>query len=267
MSNELQQGWKKGKCPSVYGPIQSRRFGKSLGINLGDPYQKQCTWNCVYCQCGFGSKNSKRSFLDPRKLQASLIVALNQESSIECITLAGNCEPTLHPQFSKIIQLLLLLRNKRNENWKIIVLTNGENISNLEIRYALNSIDETYVKVDCVDEALFRRLNIPNGLVRRVGDQLDLIRLLERPRVQGLFWKCPERPLFSNWEDGHLQDYETQMRNLNPDSIHITTIDRWTALPKLKAVPSIELEALAERLRRHGIEACAFPAGLKEPGG
>jgi len=261
MGNELQQGWKIGKCPSVYGPIQSRRFGKSLGINLGDPYQKQCTWNCIYCQCGFGSKISKRSFLDPRELQTSLTEALNQESLVECITLAGNCEPTLHPQFSTIIELLLWMRDKRNESWRIIVLTNGENLQNLEIRDALDLVDETYVKVDCVDEALFRRLNIPRGAVQGVDEQLDQICLLKRPRIQGLFWKCPERPLFSNWEDTHLHDYETRMKNLNPDSIHITTIDRWTALPNLKAVPPNELEALAGRLRRHGIEACYFPAG------
>ena len=127
----------------IYGPVHSRRLGLSLGINLLPPDGKSCTFDCIYCECGFNKDFPPRQ---PRPTRAEVAVALEaqlrkmrEEGAMpDVLTFAGNGEPTSHPDFAGIIDDTIGLRNEYCPNAKISVLSNSTFIH----RPAVHDLDE-----------------------------------------------------------------------------------------------------------------------------
>jgi sulfatase maturation enzyme AslB (radical SAM superfamily) len=148
----------------VYGPVRSRRLGRSLGINLTPAHLKLCSFNCSYCQYGW-SEHSRRA-AEPafehwpsaatvaKAVAAAVRALLAQGDRIDRLTLAGHGEPTMHPKFKEVVAALRKLRDELVPGVPIAVLSNASTLDRADVREALAEIDERYMKLDAGDLAL-----------------------------------------------------------------------------------------------------------------
>ena len=115
----------------IFGPVKSRRLGISLGINLLPNNSKLCNFNCIYCECGWtpGKQELKQTFhprhIVKQKLEEHLSEMRNNKKELDVITFAGNGEPTMHPEFSGIVDDTIEIRNKYFPIARIAVLSNA----------------------------------------------------------------------------------------------------------------------------------------------
>lgn len=152
----------------IFGPVHSRRLGVSLGINLLPADGKVCTFDCIYCECGFNADHRPKQPLPTREevrsaLEARLRDMQQNGSTPDVLTFAGNGEPTAHPCFPEIIEDTLALRDKYFPNAKVSVLSNSTFIHRPAVFEALNKIDNNILKLDTVDEEYVRVLDRPAG--------------------------------------------------------------------------------------------------------
>lgn len=154
----------------VYGPVQSRRFGRSLGINLLPPGVRLCTFACRYCQCG-GVRARGRGvapFPSLESLDRALRRALAADPRLNDICFAGSGEPTLHPRFLEAVLLARQLRDRWAPWASVTVLSNGLAIEKKSVRGALALVDRAVVKLDAARDDLLRALDgAPRGLSAR----------------------------------------------------------------------------------------------------
>ena len=152
----------------IFGPIHSRRLGVSLGINLLPDDGKVCSFDCIYCECGFNAERRTKKLLPTRvevrtALEEKLKDMQANGPAPDVLTFAGNGEPTAHPHFPEIIEDTLALRDKYFPKAKVSVLSNSTFIDRPAVFEALNKIDNNILKLDPVDEEYIRQLDRPNG--------------------------------------------------------------------------------------------------------
>ena len=154
----LQQG-------IIYGPLKSRRLGRSLGINLLPTAFKLCSLNCSYCQHGWtkeltNSAEKHRGYLPSiLEIEQELYKALNRFRELDYITLSGNGEPTLHPDFPEIIDAIFEIKEKLMPNIGIAILSNSTTCWQPKIRQALTRIELPIMKLDVGNQASFKKMN------------------------------------------------------------------------------------------------------------
>ncbi|MGN1210019.1 MAG: radical SAM protein, partial [Duodenibacillus sp.] len=100
----------------VFGPVQSRRLGRSLGINLLPADGKLCSFDCVYCECGLNGERVPREKMPSRacvasELERTLSAMRDKGETLDALTFAGNGEPTGHPEFLAIVRDVRALRD------------------------------------------------------------------------------------------------------------------------------------------------------------
>ena len=246
-------------CPTIYGPVQSRRHGLSLGINLGDPQSKICTWGCIYCQCGFGSRSDAQGLLQQGAIPTAdqvlkeLEEVVRNNPALDSVTMAGNSEPTAHPQFPEIVARVLDLRARLGLKWIFNCLSNGSELGKDSVVKACDSLDEIWVKMDCAVDSLFKKLNRPVNAVGGVEDQIARIKKLRAPGIQSLLWTCPEKPEIANWTEENREALREAYRKIRPAQIFITTVKRQPAFTGLQPVDLASLEAFGEEVRRDSL--------------
>ncbi len=248
-------------CPLIYGPVLSRRHGRSLGINLGIPNQKVCTWGCIYCQCGMGErreiKPSERN-VSAREIVSLIGITLKEDPKIDSITFAGNSEPTAHPDFFEIIQGILSLRKELQGEWIINCLTNGSELDRSQVIEACALLDDIWVKLDCGIDDLFQRFNRPLSRIGGLRGHVGRIKKLKDISIQTLVWRSDESPKLSNWTNENKRALLKLYSDLKPRKIHLTTIARDPAVSKLKAVPKTELLEFADQVKKLGLALEVF---------
>ena len=141
----------------IFGPVHSRRLGVSLGINLLPDDGKVCSFDCIYCECGFNAEHRTKKLLPTREevrtaLEEKLKDMQANGPAPDVLTFAGNGEPTAHPHFPEIIDDTLALRDKYFPKAKVSVLSNSTFIDRPAVFDALNKIDNNILKLDTVDE-------------------------------------------------------------------------------------------------------------------
>lgn len=250
----------EAKCPTVYGPKKSRRQGLSLGLNLGAVDVKCCTWSCVYCQCGFGKKAESLGQYVPRdQILKDLNLALDEHRHLDSVTMAGNSEPTTYFEFLQLTKDILALREKRNERWIFNCLSNGSELDKPEIRTACELLDETWVKLDCGVDSLFKRLNGPMSRLGTVSDQVRRIQTLSKPRLQTLLWKDSSGRGLGNDTSENMTALLSHYQVIRPLRIDLTTVQRETAAEGLIPASPAELECFAARVRELNLNIAVFP--------
>jgi MoaA/NifB/PqqE/SkfB family radical SAM enzyme len=137
----------------IFGPIHSRRLGVSLGINLLPDDGKHCTFDCIYCECGYNKDHHAHHRLPTREevyaaLEARLILMQQNGPHPNVLTFAGNGEPTSHPQFPEIVDDVIALRNKYFPDAKVSVLSNSTFIGRPAVFEALKRLDNNILKLD-----------------------------------------------------------------------------------------------------------------------
>lgn len=158
----------KLKKSIIYGPVNSRRLGSSLGVNLLPHTYKACPFNCAYCQYGFTGAKGHVISADGQDMPgvaevvAAVRSALEEYPSVSYITFSGNGEPTLHPDFRIIVDELKKLKNGINPEIKLAILSNSALVYKEEVRRGLANLDCRFMKLDCGDKETFSRFNRPH---------------------------------------------------------------------------------------------------------
>ncbi|MCX7696175.1 MAG: radical SAM protein [Bacteroidales bacterium] len=153
----------------VFGPVHSRRLGKSLGINIVLPQHKFCNFNCIYCECGLSDVSVPDKFAFPtvtemaQILEERLSFLKKKGESIDSITFSGNGEPTLHPDFLEIVKAVKRIRQIYYPEAKISVLSNSTMLHKSEVKEALSLIENPILKLDAPTPELFYEINQPSS--------------------------------------------------------------------------------------------------------
>jgi len=249
----------------VFGPVNSRRFGVSLGINLLPVGYKFCTFNCIYCECGWTFKeNSKKHPLPKReeifrRLNEVLGNIKVQDTPPDNITFAGNGEPTIHPQFAEIIDDTIQLRDKYFPAAEITVLSNSTILHKKPVFDALNKIENNVLKLDTVNEEAFQLINLPysNTSLQTIIDNIK--RFNGNQVIQTLFirGKYGDK-VIDNTTDGEINSWLKVLKEIEPKYVMIYPIDRDTPVSGLKKIPKNELDKIAERVEAIGIKTKTY---------
>ncbi len=249
----------------VFGPINSRRFGLSLGVNLLPLDYKYCTFNCVYCECGWAHKVvSEKIRLPERKdikaaLEKKLHLLLEKNIPPDNITFAGNGEPTLHPGFSGIIEDTIDVRDKLSKESKITVLSNSSMLHRQDVFEALLKVDNNVLKLDTALEKSFHLINQPVPSVKPEAIMNKLKAFNGQLIIQTLFLRgFINSQRINNTRPEELHAWIDQLKKINPKYVMIYPIARATPLEGLEKIPLIELERIADLARSAGLEVRVF---------
>jgi len=144
----------------LYGPVPSRRLGRSLGIDLV-PF-KTCTYDCIYCQLGRTTNKTieRREYTPVKEILNELKIKLGTGDSPDYISIAGSGEPTLHSHIGELIDMI-----KNMTNIPVAVLTNGSLLYLPDVRAALMRADLVMPSLDAGDETMFRYVNRPHNSI------------------------------------------------------------------------------------------------------
>ncbi|MDY5239562.1 radical SAM protein [Bacteroides helcogenes] len=243
----------------IFGPIHSRRLGVSLGINLMPADGKVCTFNCIYCECGFNEDFRPRQARPTREeVRAALEVRLQDMQqngpAPDVLTFAGNGEPTAHPHFPEIIEDTLALRDKYFPQAKVSVLSNSTFIHKPAVFEALNRIDNNILKLDTVDEAYIRDLDRPTRRYR-VREIIEGMKAFGgNCIIQTMFLKGGYKGKdMDNTSDKFVLPWLEAVKEIAPRQVMIYTIDRETPDHDLQKATREELDRIAGLIKEAGI--------------
>ena len=241
----------------IYGPIRSRRLGVSLGVNLMPTDAKLCTFDCVYCECGWNQPVSHPQLPTREEVRESLHSQLSTlNSPLDVITFSGNGEPTLHPEFLGIIQDTCALRDQYCPGAKISVLSNSTQLFREDVVEALRLCDNRILKLDSAITSTMRLIDKP------VNPSLTVEQIVERLSVfngdftlQTCFLTGEyEGRIIDNTTPEELAAWYRAVDYLHPKQVMIYVIDRATPLKTLSKIPLDKMNEIAAPLREKGIE-------------
>ena len=238
----------------VYGPLESRRLGRSLGINLTPPGKKTCNYNCSYCQYGWTEFPAKGDFPPPHEVLAAVDHALTLHADVDSITVAGNGEPTLHPGFAKIADGLFALRNRRAPHAKLTLLSNGSTLNRLDVSYSLARFDTRCMKLDAGDATTFRLMNAASiSLGRLLAD----LRAVGQLTLQSMFVRDADG-VVDNTTPRAVNAWLEAVDRVRPIGVDLYSLARLPARGSLQRVPKHVLDEIATRVTALGIPSRVF---------
>lgn len=234
----------------VYGPIHSRRLGTSLGIELMPLDHKLCTFNCVYCECGWNTPVSHPKLPTREEVKAALEAKLKEGLALDVITFSGNGEPTLHPDFPGIIEDTCALRDQYCPNAKVSVLSNSTQLGRPDVVKALRLCDNRILKLDAGTDTMMQRIDLP------VNEQLTvetIIGWLSQFDGDFTLQTCFLRgehdgQVIDNTTPEELEAWYKAVDVLHPKQIMIYVIDRKTPEENLSKIPRDKMEQIAAPL-------------------
>lgn len=243
----------------IFGPVHSRRLGVSLGINLLPEDGKVCSFDCIYCECGYNADYRPKQKLPTREEVRKALETRLQDMQLngpapDVLTFAGNGEPTAHPHFPEIIEDTLALRDKYFPNAKVSVLSNSTFIHRPAVFKALNKVDNNILKLDTVDETYINELDRPavNYSVDSIIEGLKAFK--GNCIVQTMFLKGGYQGKdMNNTTDKYVLPWLEAVREINPLQVMIYTIDRETPDHDLQKATHEELDRIAGLIKEAGI--------------
>lgn len=244
----------------IFGPVHSRRLGVSLGINLLPEDGKVCSFDCIYCECGFNADRRPKKKLPTREevrtaLEARLLDMMQNGPKPDVLTFAGNGEPTSHPHFPEIIEDTLALRDKYFPDAKVSVLSNSTFLRRPAVFNALNKVDNNILKLDTVDEEYIRTVDRPNGHYS-VAEIIESMKAFNgNCIVQTMFMKGSYQGKdVDNTSDKYVLPWLEAVKQIKPRQVMIYTIDRETPDHDLLKATHEELDRIGELIKEAGIE-------------
>jgi len=247
----------------IFGPVKSRRLGVSLGINLMPADGKICSFDCIYCECGY-NKDHRPTLRRPRRedvaeaLERKLREMTAEGVLPDVLTFAGNGEPTLHPEFAEIISDTLRLRDRFAPQAKVSVLSNATALHNDKVREALLRIDNNIQKLDTVDDDYIRMIDRPIGRYA-VKDVVEHLKSFEgQVIIQTMFMKGTSGGRdVDNTGERFVAPWISALKEIRPRSVMIYTIDRETPDHGLLKASPAELDAIKMRVIGEGLDCTA----------
>ena len=243
----------------IFGPVRSRRLGLSLGVNLLPVHAKLCSFDCIYCECGWNAERRGEMRFNTReevrtKLEEGLQRMVGEQTPPDVITFAGNGEPTLHPDFENVIADTIALRDKHCPAAKVSVLSNATQLHRDDVCRALRRVDNNILKLDSAFDATVQLVNKPQGAysVAKLVEQLksfegELI-------VQTMFLRgeyLGQR--VDNTTEEEVSAWLKLIEDIRPKQVMVYSLDRDTPCQTLEKVEKEELRAIAARVEALGI--------------
>ena len=241
----------------VYGPIRSRRLGVSLGVNLMPTNAKLCSFDCVYCECGWNKPVSHPVLPTREQVREALNSQLSTlNSQLDVITFSGNGEPTMHPDFLGIIQDTCALRDQYSPNAKVSVLSNSTQLGRAEVVEALKLCDNRILKLDSAIDATMHLIDKPVNHLLTVEQVTEWLTAFDGDfTLQTCFLRGEyEGQIIDNTTPQELDAWYDMVERLNPKQVMIYVIDRATPLKTLEKIPAQKMEQIAVPLREKGID-------------
>jgi wyosine [tRNA(Phe)-imidazoG37] synthetase (radical SAM superfamily) len=222
---------------SIFGPVPSRRLGRSLGIDVIPP--KTCSFDCIYCESGPTTRLSvkREYFADPSEILAELNAFFRlHPNAADVLTFSGAGEPTLYAGLGELIAAV----KKAYPRLPLIVLTNGSLLWDPEVRRSLLKADRVVPSLDAVAAAVFRRINRPHP-------SLDPMRIIEGIRAFRKEYKGRlhvEIALVSGVNDTaeELSSLAGVIKSIRPDKVELNTVVRPPAIPGTRGLSDARME-------------------------
>ncbi len=204
----------------IFGPVNSRRFGKSLGIDLS-PSKKQCNYDCVYCELDPAkTMDHYEDVLPVADIVSAIEAALAEHGDIDVLTITANGEPTLYPHLLELVEAI----NRIKGETKTLILSNGSTISDPKVQQALLQIDTVKLSLDCGTQRCLKKIDrmhegitiedIQKGMLAFKAQTTHPL-IIEILVVKGINDKCAEMEVLNRF-----------LMQLSPERIDLGTIDR-----------------------------------------
>lgn len=249
----------------IFGPVRSRRLGLSLGINLLPAHSKYCSFDCVYCECGWTdrfpgdeidlpTRNEVKQFLE-LKLQE----LVSEDYLPDALTYAGNGEPTLHPEFPSIVDDTIELRNKYVPHADVAILSNASMTGDPGVFNALLKLDKNIQKLDSGSDHLARLINRP-FFPGNLNQTVENLRKFDgKVIIQSLFLRGTIKgQAVDNTSEHELKEWLEKIRYIHPEMVMIYSLDRATPSDTLSGISPEELEDIAGQVKKLGIKTAVY---------
>jgi len=245
---------------TVFGPISSRRLGNSLGINLLPTKGKICNFDCIYCECGWNRDGlADRRMPTAEEVRSALeakLMEVDAESvPIDNITFSGDGEPTLNPEFARIVDDTIALRDRYCPSAQVSVLSNATRLDVPGVSAALKKVENPILKIDAPTNDLVARINRPvSGYdVKKVVESLegfkgDFI-------LQTMFLRSPD---FDSSSSEVLDGWMNIVRKLRPRKVMVYTIARPTPSGDLSKFTEERMAELVRPLVEEGFDVSIY---------
>jgi len=230
----------------VFGPCDSRRFGKSLGVNPLPSGSRVCNFDCIYCECATGAWPAqwdlRPEFPTAEQIRQALASAADRiaPDELDSITIAGNGEPALAPELDAIVDVVTEARDRDWPRARTVILTNGTMCHKKTVRKAVAKLDQRIVKLDAGTNWMLEQINRPTGrlsiveLLRRISMMPEII-------IQSMFVHGP----VDNAGPHDVQEWCRWLAQLAPLSIQIYSLARTPAKTWVRPVRRGELDAIS----------------------
>ena len=245
----------------IFGPVKSRRLGVSLGVNLLPTDSKVCSFNCIYCECGWTPKKREQKAILPtremvkQKMEEKLTEMVESNELPDVITFAGNGEPTLHPEFEGIIDDTIGLRDRLTPKARIAVLSNATMLHKPAVIRALLKVEDNIQKLDSAFEETIRKIDCPTTHFK-LNDVVENLKSFNgKVIIQTLFLRgnCNGETI-DNTTEPEITEWLKLVAEIKPSQVMIYTIDRDTPATGLEKVKLPELQQIASRVKKIGFK-------------
>jgi wyosine [tRNA(Phe)-imidazoG37] synthetase (radical SAM superfamily) len=225
----------------VYGPVPSRRLGRSLGVDIVPV--KVCTLDCIYCQIGKTTNRTieRKEYVPAEPVIAEIKQTLSTNAKIDYITIAGSGEPALNSQLGKIIEEI-----KKITSLPVAVLTNGTLLYMPDVRADCAKADVVLPSLDAGDEATFQKINRP-------GPDISIEKLISglsqfRREYSGRIWL--EVFLIESVNSGpeQISKISATIRRIRPDKVQLNTAVRPAAEKNVRKLNAEKLQEIAAQI-------------------
>lgn len=249
----------------AFGPIHSRRLGHSLGINLLPTDVKICSFNCLYCECGWTLEKSltAREYYSVdtvmQAIEHKLKSCAESNTPVDSITFSGNGEPTLHPQFDQIIDQLIPLRDKYYPQAVISCLSNATQLMRPEICAALKRIENPILKLDAGTQEMLDIINAPTIPVDIQQVVNELCTFNGNLIIQTMFLSGEQDGIaFDNSKGESFVQWLDFVKRIHPKRVMIYSLDRETPALQLHKFDKQKLEEIADQVRCFNIQVDSY---------
>ncbi|MCX6303879.1 MAG: radical SAM protein [Bacteroidetes bacterium] len=249
----------------IFGPVRSRRLGLSLGINLLPLHSKYCSFNCIYCECGWTSPDQSKHPEFPSREEISFFLAKRLQQLVldnyipDALTYAGNGEPTLHPDFAGIVDDTIALRDKYAPTAKVTILSNSSMIHVPSVFKALQKFDSNILKLDAGSDRMFNLINNPVEPVQFSALIGNLKKFNGNLIIQSMFLRGNFKgEVVDNTTAAEVDAWISLLQEIRPEMVMIYPIARATPLHNIEKIGPEELEAIAAKARKGGLKVQVY---------
>ena len=245
----------------IYGPVNSRRLGRSLGLNIMPTGSKLCPFNCIYCHYGWTDYIEPDASRHLEYLPSADDVANALEKALPgidpppaYITFSGNGESTVHPDFERIVEKVTEVRDRSGLKAKVAILSNSCGVMREEVRRALAKLDVRIMKLDAGTQEVFERMNRPAAGIM-LKDVVGGLKQLDDVTLQSMFVQGG----VTNATEADIDAWFERVAEIEPVFVQVYSLENAPAMSTLEGVPREKLEAIARRLKTDlGIAAAAY---------